>query len=88
MRPLVSWMTKSDPAILEIFEEAGIAIPPAVAEFNLEGVSKSTITRRLPVLVDHGLLEQVDEERGYYRITDRGRAYLEGELESDDLEPS
>ncbi|ELY68450.1 hypothetical protein C489_07105 [Natrinema versiforme JCM 10478] len=81
-------MTKSDPAILEIFEKAGIAIPPAVAEFNLEGVSKSTITRRLPVLVDHGLLEQVDEERGYYQITDQGRAYLEGELEKDDLEPS
>lgn len=88
MRPLVSWMTKSDPAILEVFGEAGIAIPPAVAEFNLEGISKSTISRRLPVLVDHGLLERVDEERGYYRITDRGRAYLEGELESDDLEPA
>ncbi|WP_459987489.1 ArsR family transcriptional regulator, partial [Natrinema sp. JCM 9743] len=77
MRPLVSWMTKSDPAILEVFEEAGIAIPPAVAEYNLMGVSKSTISRRLPVLVDHGLLERVDEDRGYYQITDRGRAYLE-----------
>ncbi len=79
-------MTKSDPAILEVFEEAGIAIPPAVAEYNLMGVSKSTISRRLPVLVDHGLLERVDEDRGYYRITDRGRAYLSGELESDDFQ--
>jgi len=81
-------MTKSDPAILEIFEEAGIAIPPAVAEYNLVGISKSTVKRRLPVAVGHGLLEKVDEDRGYYRITDRGRAYLEGELDADDLEPS
>ncbi|QCC58382.1 helix-turn-helix transcriptional regulator [Natrinema thermotolerans] len=88
MRPLVSWMTKSDPAILEVFEEAGIAIPPAVAEYNLVGISKSTVKRRLPVLVDHGLLEKVDDDRGYYRITDRGRAYLEGELDAEDLEPS
>ncbi|AFO57922.1 MULTISPECIES: helix-turn-helix transcriptional regulator [unclassified Natrinema] len=86
MRPLVSWMTKSDPAILEVFEEAGIAIPPAVAEYNLVGVSKSTVKRRLPVLVDHGLLKKVDEDRGYYRITERGRQYLEGELDAEDLE--
>ncbi len=86
MRPLVSWMTKSDPAILELFSEAGIAIPPGVVAFNLTGVSRSTIVRRLPVLVDHGLLEKVDEDRGYYQITERGRAYLEGQLEAGDLE--
>ncbi|AFO57914.1 hypothetical protein NJ7G_2685 [Natrinema sp. J7-2] len=40
------------------------------------------------MLVDHGLSERVDEDRSYYRITDRGRAYLNGELESDDLELS
>lgn len=88
MRPLVSWMTKSDPAILEVFEEAGIAIPPAVAEYNLKGVSKSTIKRRLPVLVEHNLLRKVDEERGYYQITDLGRAYLAGDLDAEDLEES
>jgi len=82
-------MTKSDPAILEIFEEAGIAIPPAVAEYNLVGISKSTAKKDVfRCLVGHGLLEKVDEDRGYYRITDRGRAYLEGELDADDLEPS
>ncbi|WP_084777787.1 phage repressor protein [Natrialba sp. SSL1] len=86
MRPLVSWMTKSDPAILEFFEETGIAMPPAVVSFNIKGVSHPTVKRRLPILVDHGLLEKVDEDRGYYQITDRGRAYLSGELEADALE--
>ncbi|QCW03411.1 ArsR family transcriptional regulator [Natrinema pallidum] len=88
MRPLISWMTKSDPVLLELFEETGIAMPPAVVSYNIDGVSHPTVKRRLPVLDDHGLLRKVDDNRGYYRITDRGRAYLEGELESDDLESS
>ncbi|ELY82788.1 hypothetical protein C487_00875 [Natrinema pallidum DSM 3751] len=88
MRPLISWMTKSDPVLLELFEETGIAMPPAVVSYNIDGVSHPTVKRRLPVLEDHGLLRKVDDNRGYYRITDRGRAYLEGELESDDLESS
>ncbi|GAA1837845.1 hypothetical protein GCM10009682_63260 [Luedemannella flava] len=86
MRPLVSWMTKSDPAILEFFEETGIAMPPAVVSYNIVGVSHPTVKRRLPNLVEHGLLEKVDDDRGYYQITDHGRAYLEGELDAKDLE--
>ena len=86
MRPLVSWMTKSDPAILEFFEETGIAMPPAVVSYNIRGVSHPTVKRRLPILVDHELLEKVDENRGYYQISDCGVAYLEGELDAEDLE--
>lgn len=88
MRPLVSWMTKSDPAILEFFEETGIAMPPAVVSYNIQGVSHSTVKRRLPILDDHGLLKKVDDSKGYYQITDRGYSYLDGELNADDLEPN
>ncbi|QIB75737.1 ArsR family transcriptional regulator [Halogeometricum borinquense] len=86
MRPLVSWMTKSDPAILELFEESGLSMPPAVVSYNIEGVSHPTVKRRLPILAEHGLLEKAGDKRGYYRITDRGRAYLEGEVETEELE--
>lgn len=86
MRPLVSWMTKSDPVVLEFFEEQDIAMPPAVVSFNIEGASYATVKRRLPVLAENGLLEKVDETKGYYRITDRGRAYLAGDLDASDLE--
>jgi len=86
MRPLVSWMTKSDPAILELFEESGLAMPPAVVSYNISGVSHPTVKRRLPVLEKHCLLEKVEDKRGYYRITDRGRAYLSGNLDTEDLE--
>ncbi len=42
--------------------------------------------RRLRELAEHGLLEKAEDKRGYYRITDRGRAYLAGELDADELE--
>lgn len=79
-------MTKSDPAILELFDETGIAMPPAVVSYNITGVSHPTVKRRLPVLTDHGLLEKVDESKGYYQISQKGRDYLSGELDVEDLE--
>jgi DNA-binding PadR family transcriptional regulator len=36
-------------------------------------------------LESSGLLEKVDEQRGYYRITNKGRQYLSGELDAEDL---
>nr|WP_259370361.1 MarR family transcriptional regulator [Salinarchaeum laminariae] len=79
-------MTKSDPAILELLEEAGIALPPAVIAYNIEGVSHPTVSRRLPILKEQDLVKKVEESKGYYAITDRGRAYLDGELDADELE--
>lgn len=86
MRPLVSWMTKSDPVILEFFEEHDISMPPAVVSFNIEGISHPTVKRRMPILADRELLEKVEGRRGYYRITEYGRQYLAGELDASDLE--
>lgn len=79
-------MTKSDPAILELFEESGLTMPPAVVSYNVDGVSHVTVKRRLRELENHGLLEKAEDKRGYYRITDRGRAYLSGDIESHELE--
>lgn len=86
MRPLVSWMTKSDDAILELLDECGIAIPPRAIAFNVENVSRPTVDRRLPKLESAGLVERFDDPQGYTQITERGRAYLEGELDAEDLE--
>jgi len=83
MRPRVSWMNQTDDRILELLAESGLILSPAVMAKNLE-YSRNWISRRTGKLVENGLVEQVDD--GYYRITDRGRAYLEGELEAEDLE--
>jgi len=82
----VSWMTKSDDAILELLDECGIAIPPRAIAFNVGNVSRPTIDRRLPKLEDAGLVERYEDPQGYTRITDRGRAYLSGEIDAGELE--
>ena len=83
---MVSWMTKSDDAILELLDESNLTIPPMAIAFNIENVSRPTVDRRLPKLEKAGLVKRYDDPRGYTKITDRGRAYLSGEIEAGDLE--
>lgn len=83
---MVSWMTKSDDAILELLDESNLTIPPMAIAFNIENVSRPTVDRRLPKLEEAGLVKRYDEPRGYTEITHKGRAYLEGDLNADDLE--
>ena len=83
---MVSWMTKSDDAILELLEESNLTIPPMAIAFNIENVSRPTVDRRLPKLEKAGLVKRYDDPQGYTEITDRGRAYLVGELNVEDLE--
>ncbi|WP_231186356.1 MarR family transcriptional regulator [Haladaptatus sp. DYF46] len=78
-------MTNADDTILEFFEEHAIALPPAAVAYNID-FSYSHVRNRMRTLADHGLLLKVDEEKGYYGITDQGIAYLAGELEAKELE--
>jgi len=75
-------MNQTDDRILELLDESDLILSPSVIAKNLE-YTRNWISKRLSLLVNAGLIEQVDE--GYYVITDRGRAYLSGELDSDDL---
>lgn len=87
-RPRVEWMTLADDAILEWMENEpsdAIRANPAVVAANVE-YGRSHVTKRMRELLKGGLLEYHDEERAIYQITDRGRAYLAGELDADDLE--
>lgn len=98
MRPRVPWMNETDDAILEFFEELAsaefrVCLAPTPVWLNLtqelEVLEKSrdTVSRRMGKLAEMGLLERVDEKRGYYRITDMGLAYVAGELDADNLTP-
>lgn len=78
-------MTQADDRILEFYDETGIGAPPAVVAWNIE-MSDTHVKRRISKLVDESLLVRVDDDRGYYEITKRGRSYLSGEIESTELE--
>jgi len=84
----VDWMKAADQSILQLLS------PPKALELTAGNIARNTglsrgyTSERLQVLVEHELIEVEDEEGSYpfYSITDRGRAYLSGELDADDLE--
>ncbi|WP_323173817.1 winged helix-turn-helix domain-containing protein [Natrialba sp. PRR66] len=83
MRPRVEWMNQTDNRILEILDESDLILSPAVTAINLD-YSRNWVSRRMSKLQKAGLIEKVNGS--YYRITDRGRAYLTGELDAEELE--
>jgi predicted transcriptional regulator len=86
-------MNEVDDAILEFFVEQSetIALPPTVVWYNLAEVnnvidkSSDTVARRMRKLPKRGLLKKVDEKRGYYQLTQKGRDYLVGDLDAEDV---
>lgn len=83
MRKRAEWMVPSDDQILEILRDEGNLTPLAVSEFG--GPSKQYARERLPKLATYGLVERISS--GLYRLTDRGRDYLDEELDAATLEP-
>ena len=81
-------MTNADDHILEFLLNEGnreiVATPRVIAE-NID-FNPGYIRQRMSQLLDEGLVEYYDEDAGFYQITDRGRAYLDGNLNADDLE--
>lgn len=72
-------MTLWDDRILEYIKENGSGSPSELAESGYVRVSNAHISRRLRKLADHGLLQHLGN--GVYVITERGEAYLDGEID-------
>lgn len=83
MRQPPDWMKlPADDRILEFFDHHDIILSPMIVYKNMD-YGEQYIRERLRSLTDNGLLEK--ESRGYYRITKKGRGYLAGEIDSDEL---
>ena len=85
MRPRVGWMTRADDYILELLREAGIAANPSTIAFNID-YDRRYVSKRCRTLAEHGLLDREHPSKAMYRITDRGEAYLDGDLTAPELE--
>ncbi|MXR22135.1 MarR family transcriptional regulator [Halobacterium bonnevillei] len=83
MRPRVDWMTRADDYILEFLDETDIVATPQVIAANID-YSRQYVNQRVRALGDRGLVQNTGN--GLYRITDRGRDYLGGDLDADELE--
>ena len=76
-------MTQGDDRILETLAESELILSPAVIAINIE-YTRNYVNKRVAVLLENGLIERVQD--GYYQITEKGRKYLAGDLDANDLE--
>jgi predicted transcriptional regulator len=81
-------MTPADRAILERLRNEGndeLVLTPAMISVNTD-YARTTVREHMAMLLERGLIEYYDEERAIYRLSARGRAYLAGEIDADELE--
>lgn len=89
MRKPAEWMTKADERILEFLKERGNHQPSHMAHLMPEeGVDldfhSNYLGRRCRTLASAGLLVNIGN--GVYTITEKGEAFLEGELDAGTLD--
>ena len=82
-RPRDPWMTRADDRILETLADSGLILSPRILSVNTD-YSRHYLSTRLGKLHEAALVDRIDE--GLYQITDQGWAYLEGDLNDDDIE--
>ena len=86
---LASWMTPVDRDILERLRNRGnreLVLSPALIAANTDW-SHQTVREHVSDLRDHDLIKYHNRKRGVYCLSDRGRKYLEGEIDAGELEP-
>lgn len=79
------WMNTAIDPVLEFLDDHDVAVPIGVLDNELDPGYR-TIKRGLEELEAHGFVTRDDDYTSYYRITERGRQYLAGELDASDLE--
>ena len=85
MRKSGSWMTIWDDRILEFIRSEDSGTPKELKESGYLRISKSQVSRRMKKLAEHGLLKHLGN--GVYVMTDRGEAYLDGEIDTPEDAP-
>ncbi|MFC6731457.1 DUF2250 domain-containing protein [Haladaptatus sp. DYSN1] len=84
MTQRAAWMHSADHRILDYLQRERPDYAPLIA--NRLGMHLKYVEGRIDVLCTYGLLEAISGEV-VYRITDRGVAYLEGEIDPTTLTP-
>ena len=85
MRLSAEWTTLADERILEYLQKSKSGTPTKMTNHENIHFSRSYLSKRCKVLVNYGLIE--DYGNAVFVLTDRGEAYLAGELNLNGLEP-
>jgi hypothetical protein len=85
MRYSAGWMTIADERILERLSEVETDTPKGMAGSGDVRFSRQYIGERCRKLADYGMVQHLGN--GVYRITGIGEAYLEGDVDAEELDP-
>lgn len=78
----IPWFSPIDYEILLFFDDHDIYATPKVISANID-YDRQYTSKRCRRLEDAGLLRKVDS--GLYELSEKGRSYLAGDLDADDL---
>lgn len=81
-RQRAEWMRPKDEHILEVMRDEGNMTPGALEELDVTVANYAS--NRLSKMANYGLVERV--AHGLYRITDKGEAFLDEELQAGELD--
>lgn len=88
MRPeLPEWMTPVDRDILELLENRGnreLVLNPRLIAENTDW-KRATVREHVRTLYEQGFLEYYDESGSIYQLSEKGRDFLAGELDTTDI---
>jgi len=85
MRYSGGWMVLADDRILEYIRREGSGSPTEMAKSGYVRYSRQYVHTRCKKLVEHGLLKHLGN--GVYVITERGKKYLGGEIDTSEDAP-
>ena len=81
-------MTLSDSIVLEFLARHDLELPPKALHANLNrhghDIGYSTVQLRISELEDHDFVEKA--ESGYYQVSEKGRRWLDHDLDDSDLD--
>jgi DNA-binding IclR family transcriptional regulator len=80
-------MTPVDRDVLEVLQNGDrqeLVLTPGVIAANTDW-ERQTVREHLLLLADHDLVEYENEDRALYRLSNRGRQYLRGEVPAEAL---
>ncbi|SFT04295.1 hypothetical protein SAMN04488556_4040 [Halostagnicola kamekurae] len=82
VRQRAEWMRPVDEKILETMRDEGNMTPSALEQLDVTVANYAS--NRLSKMANYGLVERVAQ--GLYRITEEGAAFLDEELDANELE--
>jgi len=78
-------MVLADDRILEYLSEEETATPGEMVKSGFVRYSNGYVSKRCQKMAEHGLVKNLG--RGVYMITERGREYLQGEIDTSEDSP-